>query len=83
MKREGKKEGVNQSKMIFLFFLAPMRISRRTRVSERVTERVTDLCFYIREFNILVPKPSVPQTFSSQDSRVHTHTHDYVILSTF
>ena len=52
-------------------FLAPMRSSRCTSV-EWVSERVTDLCFYIRELNILVPSPSVSQTFSSQDSLAQT-----------
>ena len=41
----------------------------------------TDISFYIWEFNILVPTPSVSKTFSSQDSLAHARTH--VILIAF
>ena len=62
-----------------------MRTSTTTRVSEQVvqvTERSTDLHFYIREFNILVRRPSLSPRHSRHKSLSRAHTHTYAILST-
>ena len=62
--------GLFDPSVSFPQFLAPMRSSRRTCV-KWVSERAIDLCFLLF---FLVPRLSLSQTFSSQDSLSHTHT---------